>query len=134
MSILEIVLLIVAVILIIVLAFLIPLIIELKKTALNLNQFITKTDLEIQPTIRELNETLRDIRTLTSGVAGKVEDLEDFMDAVGETGRNISGINRVAGKVANVASKSSILVTGLKVTGSYLGNHLLNRLTKRGEK
>lgn len=107
---------------------LIPLIRELKSTAVALRELTVKIDRDIEPTIKELHDLLEDLNVLTAGVAEKVEDVKNFMTVIGETGRGLRTISRVVGGAAEVASKSSLWVTGAKVAGSFLRD----RLTKKG--
>jgi hypothetical protein len=53
------------------------------------------------------------------------------MTALGETGSNLSTINRSLGAVTNVISTTSIWATGAKVAGKYMIERYLN---KRGGK
>lgn len=99
---------------------LIPLIKELKTTAVTVREIAVRMETEIQPTIKELQDALADVNLLTSGVAEKVEDLQCFMSAVGDTGRGLKTISSVVGGAAGVLSKSSLWLTGAKVAGSYM--------------
>jgi uncharacterized protein YoxC len=106
---------------------LIPLIRELKATSIAVREFVVKFESEIQPTLKELNDTLADLNVLSSGAAEKVEDIKCFMSAVGETGRGLQTISTVVGGAAGAFSKSSLWLTGAKVAGSYM----LDRLIKK---
>ena len=106
---------------------LIPLIRELKATAVTVREIAVKMDTEIQPTIKELHETLADLSVITAGAAEKVEDIQCFMSAVGETGRGLRTIGSVVSGAATALSKSSLWLTGAKVAGSFL----LEKVTKK---
>jgi uncharacterized protein YoxC len=109
-------------------AVLIPAIVELRKTAVATREFITKTDAELQPILKELHETLTDMKALTGGMAENADDLKCFMGAVGETGRGLHTISSVVGAVAGVMGTSSLWLTGVKVAGKFL----LDKLAKKG--
>ena len=109
---------------------LIPLVRELKAAAVAVRELAVKVDTEIQPTIKELHDVLADLNIITAGAAEKVEDVQCFMSAVGETGRGLRTISSVVGGVAGALSKSSLWLTGAKVAGSFM----LDRLTKKGGK
>ena len=106
---------------------LIPLIRELKATAVTVREIAVKMETEIQPTIKELHETLADLSVITAGTAEKVEDIQCFMSAVGETGRGLRTISAVVGGAAEALSRSSLWLTGAKVAGSFL----LEKVTKK---
>lgn len=110
--------------------FLIPAIIELRRTCVVLKETLARTADELQPTLRDLQQAAADLKVVTDGVAGKVEDVEIFMSAIGDTGRNIRTINTVIGGVTALAGKSSVWMTGAKVASSYLMERLLKK--KRG--
>lgn len=106
---------------------LIPLLRELKATAVAVREIAVKMETEIQPTIKELHETLAELNVITAGAAEKVEDIQCFMSAVGETGRGLRTISTVVGGAAGALSRSSLWLTGAKVAGSYM----LERFTQK---
>jgi uncharacterized protein YoxC len=106
---------------------LIPLIKELKATAVTVREIAVRMETDIQPSIKELQDTLADLNVLTAGVAEKVEDVQCFMSAVGETGRGLKTISSVVGGAAGALSRSSLWLTGAKVAGSFM----LDRFTKK---
>jgi len=106
---------------------LIPLIREVKATAVTVREIAVRMENEIQPTIQELHHALTDLNVLTEGVAEKVEDVQCFMSAVGETGRGLRVISSVVGGAAGALSKTSLWITGAKVAGTFL----LDRFTKK---
>jgi len=106
---------------------LIPLIRELKTTAVTVREIAGRMEMDIQPTIKELHNTLVDLNVITAGAAEKVEDIQCFMSAVGETGKGLRTISSVVGGAAGAISKTSLWITGAKVAGSFL----LDRFTKK---
>jgi uncharacterized protein YoxC len=106
---------------------LIPLIRELKATAVTVREIAVRMETDIHPTIKELHDSLADLNILTAGVAEKVEDVQCFMSAVGDTGRGLKTISSVVGSAAEALSKSSLWLTGAKVAGSFM----LERFTKK---
>jgi len=107
---------------------LIPLIRELKTTAVTVREIAGRMEMDIQPTIKELHNTLIELNVITAGAAEKVEDIQCFMSAVGETGRGLRTISSVVGGAAGALSKSSLWLTGAKVAGSFV----YDRFTKKG--
>lgn len=106
---------------------LIPLIKELRTTAVAVRETVVRMEAEIQPTMKELHNALADLNVLTAGAAEKVEDVQCFMAAVGETGRGLRTISSVVGGAAGAIARSSLWLTGAKVAGSYM----LERFTKK---
>jgi len=106
---------------------LVPLIRELRATAAAVKEVTLKFDREIEPTIRELQKALADINVITGGAAERVEELQCFMSAVGDTGRGLRTIGSVVGGAADLLSKSSLWITGAKVAASFM----MDRMTKK---
>ncbi len=130
MDIIPIAVVVVAVTLVVLAAFIIPTLLEIKKTAAATREFLSCTESELRPVIKELHETLADLKVLTQGAADKVEDVQTFMEAVGDAGRNLRTINTVVGSVAGLLGSSSIWITGARVAGKLI----LERMTKKGGK
>jgi hypothetical protein len=86
---------------------------------------------ELKPTIQELTVVLAELRTVGGGVAEHTDDVKRFMAALGETGTNLSTINRSVHAVTGVLTTTSAWVIGAKVAGRYI---LERYLTKRGGK
>jgi uncharacterized protein YoxC len=116
-----------AVTMVVVAAFAIPTLLEIRKTASATREFLASRETELKPIIRDLQETLADLRVLTQGAAEKVDDVQTFMEAVGDAGRNLRTINTVVGSVAALLGSSSAWISGAKVAGTFL----INRLSKK---
>lgn len=82
---------------------------------------------ELKPLTQELQQTLAELKVVTEGVAERVDDVKEFMEAVGDTGRNIRTINAVIGSVAHAAAASSAWSTGARVAGKYLMERLIKK-------
>ncbi len=116
-----------AITLVVLAAFMIPAFIELRKTATAAREFLVGKESELKPIIRDLQETLADLRVLTQGAAENVEDVRVFMESMGDAGRSIQTINTVVGGVATVVGRSSLWLTGAKVAGKFI----LDRIIKK---
>lgn len=116
-----------AITLVVLAAFMIPAFIELRKTASAAREFLVGKESELKPIIRDLQETLADLRVLTQGAAENVEDVKVFMESMGDAGRSIQTINTVVGGVATVVGRSSLWLTGAKVAGKFI----LDRIIKK---
>jgi uncharacterized protein YoxC len=113
--------------LVVLVAFMIPTLIEIRKAAADLRGFVSQTGGELKPVLIELERTLTELRTVTAGIAEKREDVQTFMEAVGDTGRNLRTINAVVGSVAQAAATSSIWLTGARAAGKFLTQRIITR-------
>lgn len=100
--------------------FLIRALIEIRKTAVTAGVFVKRLDTDLVPVINELKEVLADLKVTADGVASRVEDVKSAMEAIGDTGRNISKINHAIGEVADFLCRLSVLSTGVKAAGQYV--------------
>lgn len=108
-------------------AFMIPAIIEIRKTAASLREFITSADSELKPLLNELHNTISEVKIIAEGIASRTEDVTCFMEALGDTSRNLRKINSVVGTVSGVLATSSAWVVGARVAGKFI----LERLSKK---
>jgi uncharacterized protein YoxC len=129
MTVTGIALIIIAVAFLVLVLTLLPAIATVKRTAASIGSLSDMVQLELKPAIQELTAVLVEMKTVGNGVAEHTEDLSRFMTAMGETGINLSTINRSVGVVAGVLSATSAWATGAKVAGRYL---LERYLKKRG--
>lgn len=109
---------------------LIPTITAIRRTAVSVSTLADLLTNELKPTIRELNEVLVELKTVGSGVAQHTDDVKKFMSALGDTGDQISSVNRSVGAITGILGQAGVLVTGAKVAGSYLLEHYLKRKMK----
>jgi uncharacterized protein YoxC len=129
MSLTGIALIIIAVAFLILVLTLLPTIITIKRTAASVGSLSDMVQTELKPTIQELTAVLAELKTVGGGVAEHTDDVARFMTALGETGTNLSTINRSVGVVTGALTTTSAWATGAKVAGKYL---LERYLKKRG--
>ncbi len=127
MSVSAFALVVMALALVVLVAFMIPTLMEIRKAAADLRGFVTRTGGELKPVLLELERTLAELRMVTEGIAEKREDVQTFMEAVGDTGRNIRTINAVIGTVAHAAVTSSVWMTGARTAGKFLTERLIKK-------
>ena len=120
MTVTGIALIIIAVAFLILVLTLLPAITTVKRTAASVGSLSDMIQQELRPTIQELTAVLTELRTVGGGVAEHTNDLNRFMTALGETGTNLSTINRSVALVTGVLSLTSAWTTGAKVAGRYL--------------
>jgi uncharacterized protein YoxC len=129
MSLAGIALIIIAVAFLILVLTLLPAITTLKRTAASVGSLSDMVQQELRPTIQELTAVLTELKTVGGGVVEHTDDVKRFMTALGETGTNLSTINRSVSVVTSVLTTTSTWATGAKVAGRYL---LERYLKKRG--
>ena len=121
---------IVAITFVVLAAFAIPAFIEARKTAASAREVLTRTDMELQPVLKDLRAIITDLKIMTDGAAQNTDDVKLFMEALGDTGRYLKTINSVVGAVAGMVTASSIWLTGAKVAGKLI----IDRVSKKGGK
>ncbi len=127
MSAVEIAAVIAAVALAVLVLYLVPTILSVRKTAesvASLAEFLTN---DLKPTIKELNEVISELKTVGGGLAEGTGDVKKFMSALGETGQQISTINRSVNNVASVVHQAGAIATGVKVAATYMVENILKR-------
>ena len=120
----------VAVTFVILAVFAIPAFIEARKTAVAAREFLARTDMELQPALRDLRLIIDDLKFVVAEASEKTGDIKNFMEALGDAGHNLRVINSVVGVVAGALSTSSLWLTGARAAGRLI----LNRFSKKGEK
>ncbi len=122
-------LIVVAVALCILVLTLIPTLLTIKRTAASVGELAEMVRSELKPTLQELTGVLAELKTVGSGIAEHTDDVTSFMSALGETGTNLSTINRSVRVVTGALNATSVWATGAKVAGKYM---LASYLKKRG--
>jgi uncharacterized protein YoxC len=130
MDVISIAIVVVAITFVILTVFAIPAFIEARKTAVAARDFLAHTDMELQPALRDLRLIIDDLKTVIMEASEKTGEMKLFMEALGDTGRNLRTINTVVGAVAGTLSTSSLWLTGAKAAGRLI----LNRFSKKGGK
>ncbi len=106
---------------------LIPTLLAIKRSAAAVGELATMLQGELKPTLKELAELLAELKTVGGGVAEHTDDVVRFMTALGETGTNLSTINRSVGAVTGVLNTTSLWATGAKVAGKYIVERYLKK-------
>ena len=106
---------------------LIPTILTIKRTAGSIGTLSDMIQKELKPTIQELTGILAELKAVGGGVAEHTDDVKLFMTALGETGSNLSSINRSVGSVTNVLNTTSVWAIGAKAAAKYLIDRYLKK-------
>jgi uncharacterized protein YoxC len=117
----------VAITMVVLAAFLIPAFIEIRKTAASLREFINCTDSELKPVLHELHQTITELKIIAEVAASRTDDVKSFMEALGDTSRNLRSINHVVGAVAGVLVSTSAWAVGARTAGKFI----VERLSKK---
>lgn len=92
-------------------AFIISLIIELRRTARALNDFLRDTEESLKPTLEELRETLKGLKDITNHVNDVTSDLKTLSSALRDVGIKVKNTSEV---IEHVVSSSAVKVSGVK--------------------
>jgi len=117
----------IAITIIVLAAFTIPAVIEIRKTAVALREFTLNAENELKPVLHELHKTLAELKSFAEMTTARGDDVRSFMEALGETGRNLRTINSVVGTVAGFLANTSVWAVGAKAAGKLI----LERLSKK---
>jgi uncharacterized protein YoxC len=106
---------------------LIPTLLTVKRSAASVGELAEMVRNELKPTLQELTGVLAELKTVGGGIAEHTDDVKRFMSALGETGTNLSTINRSVGVVTGVLNTTSVWATGAKVAGKYMFERYLKK-------
>lgn len=106
---------------------LVPTLLTIKRTAASVGSLADMVHSELKPTIQELTGVLAELKTVGEGVAEHTDDVKCFMSALGETGTNLSTINRSVGVITGALNTTSMWATGAKVAGKYVFDRYLKK-------
>lgn len=106
---------------------LVPTLLAVKRTFESVGTLSDMVQKELKPTLQELTGVLAELKTVGGGLAEHTDDVRRFMSALGETGTNLSTINRSVGAVTTVLSTTSAWATGAKVAGKYMLDRYLKK-------
>ena len=120
MDLLTVLVLLIAVTLIAAAVYLVTVCEELKKTLFAARELIKRVDTEVDPILTDLQSVLSNAKIASEAVASRIEEVKSAMEAVGDTGRNVSRINVAVGQVADFFIRVSLLSAGAKAAGKYL--------------
>jgi len=120
MDLLTVLVLLIAVTLIAAAVYLVTVCEELKKTLFAARELIKRVDTEVDPILTDLHSVVSNAKIASEAVASHIDEVKSAMEAVGDTGRNVSRINSAVGQVADFVTRASLLSTGAKAAGKYL--------------
>jgi len=95
-----------------VVGFLIYVLLETRKSAKALTEFLKTTEDSLRPTLEELQQTLRSLRRVTDDVNEVTEDIKTLSGSARDIGQNLK---KISGLLNEVSSETIIKVSGLRV-------------------
>jgi uncharacterized protein YoxC len=110
---------------------LIYVLLELRQATRKLEQFITTSETSLKPTFDELPGTIRSIRHIAENIATVTDDVQTLSGSVREVGENI---RLTSGYIEEIASSSSVQVSGLRAGIRAGFNVLVNNLLTKHKK
>jgi uncharacterized protein YoxC len=110
---------------------LIYVLLELRQATQKLEQFITTSETSLKPTLDELPGTIRSIRHIAENIATVTDDVKTLSGSVREVGENI---RLTSGYIEEIASSSSVQVSGLRAGIRAGFNVLVNNLLTKHKK
>ena len=110
---------------------LIYVLLELRQATQKLEQFITTSETSLKPTFDELPGTIRSIRHIAENIATVTDDVQTLSGSVREVGENI---RLTSGYIEEIASSSSVQVSGLRAGIRAGFNVLVNNLLTKHKK
>jgi len=119
--------------------FLIPAIQNIRKMAQSVSALADLLTEELKPSIKELNILLAEMKTIGGGVAEHTDDVKRFMSALGDTGTQLSSVNRSVSVVTGLlnqagvmatGARAGVMATGARAAGTYLLENYLKRKSK----
>jgi len=112
--------------------FLISLIIELKKTARALREWLKTTEELTRPTFEELQQSLKSVRDVSDDINTVTTDIKTFSGALKDTGQNIKTLSTLLEQVtSSTLIKASGLRAGIRTALEVL---LSNIFLKKGDR
>ncbi|RJQ40897.1 MAG: DUF948 domain-containing protein [Nitrospiraceae bacterium] len=116
----------------IVVCFLVYVLLELRKSAKALTDFLTTTEASLIPAMEELRQTLKSMRKVTDDVNAVTEDVRLISGSARDIGQNFK---KVSVLLNEVSAEAIIKVSGLRVgIRTALEVLIKNFLTKGGTK
>ncbi|MBI5025235.1 MAG: DUF948 domain-containing protein [Nitrospirae bacterium] len=107
-------------------AFLIPTIIQLRRTAKTIDEFLKTTQQSLKPLLDNLDGTVQTTNKIAHGIEDSIRNIRDFAQAVGNIGRLLNDINRLLkGTGASFAIKTASLGVAIKTALGVLVKGIL---------
>lgn len=115
-------------------AFSISVILQIKKTAKSIEDFLKTTEGSLTPLLSALRETAERLNRITEGVEGSVKDIRHLTGSVCEIGKVIEDVNNLVRQTgASFAIKVASIGVGIKTGLNVLVKGLIKKGGERNE-
>jgi uncharacterized protein YoxC len=105
--------------------FLVPVLIELRKTAVESQQLLAKISHDVPPLIGELRAMSQNVNNLTEQARGGVEHAATLLHAVGEVGESVQQVHDVVrGSGGSLLTNVASVVAGVKAATRVIKDRL----------
>ena len=109
---------------------------DLRKTIRALKELVSTTENSLKPTVAELQETLKSVRSVANNVTTVSEDIKILSGSLRDVGENVKRVSRDIGHVVDfvdgITSSAAVEASGLKA-GIKAGLwHFAKNLLKQG--
>jgi uncharacterized protein YoxC len=111
--------LLVALALLVMAVYVIRLVIELRQTAMAARSLILTVEAELQPTLKEVRQTVMELRDLSGQASASMDQVKIFAASLGETGRSIHRVNELVSSVSGSLSHSGLWWTAALAAGKF---------------
>lgn len=110
------------------LGFLIYAIMEIRRLAVTVNEFVKTTEERLSPVLLETELSLRSMRRITDDVGAVTENVRDLSEAMREVSLNVRALGAVVG---NVGEGLSLRTAGVKAGVRTALGVLINQMRER---
>ena len=104
-------------------------ILQIKKASLALTEFLTATELKINPVIKEAEETLKSIRTVSDDIGSATSNIRNISGTLSDISDKVNALGVLT---ENLHDQLSVRMSGVKAGISAALNVLLNKGKKGG--
>jgi len=112
--------------------FLVFALMQLRKTAKSVEDFLRNTEGSLNPLLKELRESVERANRITAGLENSINDVQHLSKAIGEAGAIVNEVNKLVRQSGLVFSiKAASLGVGVKTALNVLAKGIIK---KGGEK
>lgn len=114
--------------LIVLVAFSIPAILQIRRTARSVEDFLKNTQESLNPLLPQLKESIEKINRTTKGIEESVTDVQRLTKSIGEIGTLINEVNNLLRKTgASFTLKTACIGVGIKTALKVLAKGLFTK-------
>ncbi|HWQ69897.1 MAG TPA: DUF948 domain-containing protein [Patescibacteria group bacterium] len=94
----------------------IPMLVQLRRTARQAEDFLRVVEVELRPTLIEFKEVIGSLNRASDQVAGGLKKMDGTLDAIAEVGQTVRDVNQLAQHIVfPKLITGAALMTGLRV-------------------